>query len=100
MWTHIPPPSVGDPLLTTLCCRLPPHSLSVFPPDPEGKLNTFIPRLLYCLINGGGLAFAGYRINQMGLLPTHLSDWVSSIKAPQVREAGGLVGAMSSLTFP
>ncbi|GAB4821540.1 hypothetical protein N2152v2_008586 [Parachlorella kessleri] len=67
-----------------------------FPPDPQGKLNTLLPRLLYCAINGLGLAFAGYRINQMGLLPTHLSDWVSSIQAPQ---GSGAVGPLGELDW-
>lgn len=68
-------------------------SAEAFPPDPEGKLNTVMPRLVYCAVNGLGLAFAAYRINLMGLLPTHLSDWVSSIDAPQVMEhsAGGML---------
>ena len=74
---------------------------AAFPADPQGKLNTLLPRLLYCAINGLGLAFAGYRINQMGLLPTHLSDWVSSIQAPQVRGCGALdVQRYGSRWFP
>ena len=64
-------------------------SPAAFPPDPEGRLNTLLPRLVFCGVNGLGLAFAAYRINLMGLLPTHLSDWVSSIQAPQVGRAGG-----------
>ena len=54
----------------------------VFQPDDEGKLNIMTPRLLYCLIHAAGLAFAIYRIHLMGLLPTHLSDWVASVQAP------------------
>jgi hypothetical protein len=59
---------------------------AVFPKDPEGKLDTITPRLLFSLIQGLGVLFAVYKINQMGLLPTHVSDWVSSIKAPHMAE--------------
>jgi len=44
------------------------------------------PRLVYCAIHGAALAFAVYRIHLMGLLPTHLSDWVAAIQAPEVKE--------------
>jgi ER membrane protein complex subunit 4 len=66
----------------------------MFQPDPEGKLNVVAPRLLYCLIHAGGLAFAIYRIHLMGLLPTHLADWVASVQAPGVvdRAVTGLLG--------
>lgn len=66
----------------------------MFQPDPEGKLNVLLPRLLYCLIQGGGLAFTIYRIHLMGLLPTHLSDWVASVQAPGTvgRAVTGLLG--------
>ena len=29
-----------------------------------------------------GLAMALYKLNSMGLLPTHASDWVSGMKPP------------------
>lgn len=54
--------------------------------DPEGKLNVFIPRVVFCLIQAVGLLFAVYRVNTMGLLPTHASDWISILKAPVVKE--------------
>lgn len=53
---------------------------AMFQPDREGKLNTLLPRLIYCGIHGAALLFALYRVHLMGLLPTHLSDWVSSIR--------------------
>ncbi len=69
-----------------------PHPSTVFPPDPEKKLDTLTPRLIYCLVNGLGLAYACYRIYGMGLFPTHLTDWASTIPAPIVTEV-----AVSSL---
>jgi hypothetical protein len=61
-------------------------SKDVFPPDPEGELNTTGPRLTFCLVHGLGVAFALWKINGMGLLPTHLSDWVSSMRPPTFAE--------------
>ncbi|EIE22686.1 DUF1077-domain-containing protein [Coccomyxa subellipsoidea C-169] len=51
-----------------------------------GKLEVLIPRLLYCLIQAGGLAFGLWKLNTMGLLPTHASDYVSSLKVPASQE--------------
>lgn len=132
-------------------------SKDMFPPDPEGELNTTGPRLTFCFMHGLGLvrgwvgnflccfragvrkegsfvclmhrpqlagelctsiqprqdpeqlaaaqstrlaaiqplavciasplqAFAVYKIYSMGLLPTNLSDWVSSMRPPTVLE--------------
>eukprot|EP00879_Flechtneria_rotunda_P003947 GHRR01004187.1.p1 GENE.GHRR01004187.1~~GHRR01004187.1.p1 ORF type:complete len:173 (+),score=50.91 GHRR01004187.1:209-727(+) len=61
-------------------------SAEVFPPDAERKLDTFSPRLLYCVINIGQFIFALYKLNAMGLLPTHASDWLSAVAAPQAVE--------------
>lgn len=55
---------------------------AAFPPDPEGKLEMRLPRVLYCLINIGQVLFALYKLNAMGLLPTQPSDWLSTIPAP------------------
>jgi hypothetical protein len=54
----------------------------VFPPDPERKLDTLSPRLLFCLIQAGQFGFALHKLNTMGLLPTHASDWLTSVAAP------------------
>ncbi|WIA16366.1 hypothetical protein OEZ86_007857 [Tetradesmus obliquus] len=57
-------------------------SKEVFPADPEKKLDTLTPRLLYCVINAGQFVFALHKLNAMGLLPTHPSDWLSAIAVP------------------
>jgi hypothetical protein len=64
------------------CCA-PLLYAAAFPPDPEKKLDTLSPRLLYCLINLGQCVFALYKLNSMGLLPSHASDWLSAIAVPQ-----------------
>lgn len=61
---------------------------AVFPSEAseDGKLNVLFPRILYCLIQAGGLAFGLWKLNTMGLLPTHASDYVSSLKVPVSQE--------------
>lgn len=67
---------------------------AVFPAEASegGQLNTLFPRLLYCLIQAGGLAFGLWKLNTMGLLPTHASDYVSSLRVPTSQEfsSGGV----------
>lgn len=64
------------------------NSKQMFPAEAseEGKLNVLFPRILYCLIQAGGLAFGLWKLNTMGLLPTHASDYVSSLKVPVSQE--------------
>jgi len=52
----------------------------------EGRVKTLGPRLLYCLIQLSGLGFALYKLANIGLLPTHISDWVSGVQVPVARE--------------
>jgi len=60
--------------------------------DPQGRVNVFAPRMLYCLIQMSGLAFALYKLAGIGFLPTHLSDWVSSIPTPTPLEYSATSG--------
>ena len=89
-----PRPCATPPAAPPACCPAAIlQSKTAFPADPEGELDTTLPRLTYCAIHGLGVAFAVYKINSMGLLPTHLSDWVSSMRPPAVLEhaAGNLL---------
>jgi hypothetical protein len=61
-------------------------SKDAFPADLDPELNTTMPRITFCLVHSLGLAFAVWKIAGMGLLPTHLSDWVSSMRSPVVLE--------------
>lgn len=63
-----------------------------FPPDETGMLNTIGPRIVYSLIQALQLFFALYKLNAMGLLPSHASDWVSALVVPEAREfsSGGI----------
>ena len=54
--------------------------------DASGKVDVTGPRLLFCAIQAAGLAFAVYRLNVMGLLPTTVSDWVSGLPPPAATE--------------
>ena len=62
-------------------------SFAAFPESEsdDGRLNVWLPRALYCLIHLGGLAFALWKINGMGLLPTHASDYVSAMTVPKAQ---------------
>ncbi|UPQ99771.1 DUF1077 domain-containing protein [Chloropicon primus] len=57
-----------------------------FSKGTEGRVSTLGPRALYCLIQMGGLGFALYKLANIGLLPTHISDWVSGVQVPVSRE--------------
>lgn len=58
--------------------------------DPE--VDTRQAQLLFCLINGLGVMFALYRLNGMGLLPTHASDFAAFFTAPlQLEHSSGAV---------
>eukprot|EP00210_Caulerpa_lentillifera_P006172 g5897.t1 len=58
----------------------------MFKPDSFGQLDVFTPRLLYCLIHMLAVIFGLYKLNTIGLLPTHASDWFSALKAPVAAE--------------
>lgn len=58
----------------------------MFQQDSEGKLDVITPRLLYCLIYCGQLLFVMNKLNNMGLLPTHPSDWLSGMPVPKFME--------------
>ena len=70
------------------CCLIGCHCCAVFPPEASegGKLNILVPRLIFILIQGAGLAFGAWKLHTMGLLPTHASDFVSSLSVPASRE--------------
>ncbi len=65
----------------------------MFKDNEDGKLDIVTPRLLYCAIHMAGLLFALYRLNGMGMLPTHVSDFASALLPPRAAEfsAGGVI---------
>mmetsp|Transcript_6878 Transcript_6878/g.12151 ORF Transcript_6878/g.12151 Transcript_6878/m.12151 type:complete len:186 (-) Transcript_6878:30-587(-) len=52
-------------------------------------------KLMFIALNGVGLAFAMYKLGQMGLLPLNSSDWISLLT---VREPQELVGGISTIS--
>ena len=72
----------------SICSLIDCHHSAVFPPEASegGKLNVLVPRLIFILIQGAGLAFGAWKLHTMGLLPTHASDFVSSLSVPASRE--------------
>ncbi|XP_042513564.1 ER membrane protein complex subunit 4-like [Macadamia integrifolia] len=62
----------------------------VFEPYKDSKVDTLTPKLLFIALNLGGLALGVWKLNTLGLLPTHASDWVSSLlPAQEVEYSGG-----------
>lgn len=49
---------------------------------PNDDVDVMVPRALYCLVYLGQLAFAAYKLDCLGLLPTYPSDWSSQLKPP------------------
>ncbi|XP_058222260.1 uncharacterized protein LOC131332198 [Rhododendron vialii] len=62
----------------------------VFAPYKDSKVDLLAPKLLFIALNLGGLALGVWKLNTLGLLPTHASDWVSSLPpAQEVEYSGG-----------
>ncbi|KAL0709329.1 hypothetical protein Bca4012_016307 [Brassica carinata] len=61
-----------------------------FEPFKDNKVELLMPKLVFLALNLGGLALGIWKLNTLGLLPTHASDWVSSLPPPQeVEHSGG-----------
>jgi ER membrane protein complex subunit 4 len=76
-------------IMTMVSCLYSPiHAIAnvtkAFPPQQD--LDVLLPRLIYCGVYLGQLAFAVHKLNSMGLLPTYASDWVSQMKPPSIIE--------------
>ncbi|XVF89441.1 hypothetical protein PTKIN_Ptkin19aG0130500 [Pterospermum kingtungense] len=62
----------------------------VFEPYKDNRVDLLGPKLLFIALNLGGLALGVWKLNTLGLLPTHASDWVSSLPpAQEVEYSGG-----------
>ncbi|KAL7112035.1 hypothetical protein ACP275_05G127800 [Erythranthe tilingii] len=62
----------------------------VFEPYKDNKVDLLGPKLVFIALNLVGLGFGVWKLNTLGLLPTHVSDWVSSLPPPQeVEYCGG-----------
>ncbi|XP_020103752.1 ER membrane protein complex subunit 4 [Ananas comosus] len=62
----------------------------VFEPYKDPRVDILAPKLLFIALNLAALALGVWKLNSLGLLPTHTSDWVSSLApAPEVEYAGG-----------
>ncbi|KAI8015211.1 Protein CYCLOPS [Camellia lanceoleosa] len=90
-------PTTGPP--SAVYSVLPsPDSLYFHPIDDEpykdNKLDLLGPKLLFIAHNLGGLALGVWKLNSLGLLRTHASDWVSSL--PPAQMSSSTVNASSS----
>lgn len=64
----------------------------MFEPYKDAKVELLGPKLVFIALNLGGMLLGVWKLNSLGLLPTHTSDWVSSLAPAQEVEysAGGL----------
>ncbi|XP_074280441.1 uncharacterized protein LOC141605525 [Silene latifolia] len=61
----------------------------VFEPYKDSKVDLLLPKVVYIALNLVGLGLGVWKLNTLGLLPTHASDWVSSLPPPQDVEYSG-----------
>lgn len=62
----------------------------VFEPYKDNKVDLLGPKLVFIALNLVGLVLGVWKLNTLGLLPTHASDWVSSLPpAQEVEYSGG-----------
>ncbi|KAL1822988.1 hypothetical protein ACET3Z_009766 [Daucus carota] len=57
----------------------------VFEPYKDGRVDLLGPKLLYIPFNLAALERGVWKLNTFGLLPTHASDWVSSLPPAQLQ---------------
>ncbi|XP_073148026.1 uncharacterized protein [Henckelia pumila] len=61
-----------------------------FEPYKDNKVDLILPKLVFIALNLAGLGMGIWKLNTLGLLPTHVSDWVSSLPpAQEVEYSGG-----------
>uniref|UniRef100_A0A0D6R3E2 ER membrane protein complex subunit 4 n=1 Tax=Araucaria cunninghamii TaxID=56994 RepID=A0A0D6R3E2_ARACU len=62
----------------------------VFEPFQDARIDLLLPKLVYIALNLAGLLLGVWKLNTLGLLPTHASDWVSSLPPPpEIEYSGG-----------
>ncbi|KAG5540814.1 hypothetical protein RHGRI_020895 [Rhododendron griersonianum] len=82
-------------LFSKLCLLTMSFFPAVFAPYKDSKVDLLAPKLLFIALNLGGLALGVWKLNTLGLLPTHASDWVSSLPPAQVQSLNPLACTMS-----
>ncbi|BBN06028.1 ER membrane protein complex subunit 4 [Marchantia polymorpha subsp. ruderalis] len=60
-----------------------------FEPFKDARTDTLLPKLLFIAMNFAGLGLGLWKLNSLGLLPTHASDWVSTLAPPTNVEFSG-----------
>ena len=62
------------------------NSKATFERFADKYTDVTVPRIMFCSIQLVGLCLALNKLNAMGLLPTHASDWVSGLAPPRAIE--------------
>eukprot|EP00245_Coleochaete_scutata_P006169 TRINITY_DN20368_c0_g1_i1.p1 TRINITY_DN20368_c0_g1~~TRINITY_DN20368_c0_g1_i1.p1 ORF type:complete len:175 (-),score=33.33 TRINITY_DN20368_c0_g1_i1:413-937(-) len=60
-----------------------------FEPFKDPRNSLLLPKLMFVLLQLAALGLCVWKLNALGLLPTHSSDWVSSLSPPSVIEFAG-----------
>ncbi|KAJ1410286.1 TMEM85/ER membrane protein complex subunit 4 [Sesbania bispinosa] len=78
-------------MFLSICCDSFSFTMDdMFEPYKDSRVELLGPKLLFIALNLGGLALGVWKLNALGLLPTHTSDWVSSLPpAQEVEYSGG-----------
>ncbi|KAG0564724.1 hypothetical protein KC19_8G134300 [Ceratodon purpureus] len=61
----------------------------VFEPFQDAKTSTLLPKLLFVALNFAAMGLGLWKLNTLGLLPTHASDWLSNLAPAQSVEFSG-----------
>lgn len=61
----------------------------VFEPFKDARVDMLLPKLTFIAVNVAGLGLGLWKLNSLGLLPTHASDWVSNLPPPLAAEFSG-----------
>lgn len=64
----------------------------VFEPFQDSRIDLLLPKVVYIALNLAGMLLGIWKLNTLGLLPTHASDWVSSLSPPpEIEYSGGWI---------
>jgi hypothetical protein len=55
----------------------------------DSRVDTLLPKVMYIALNLAGMGLGLYKLNSLGLLPSHASDWVSTLAPPPSVEFSG-----------
>lgn len=61
----------------------------VFEPFQDANTSLLLPKVAFTALNLAAMGLGLWKLNTLGLLPTHASDWLSNLAPPQSVEFSG-----------